>query len=132
MIRFVTYDLATGRIKSQRSTVQPEIPEQYRRPGIGLLEINDELEIEGKSVVDGVIVDTVYTVEEQRTRVQREIRSRRAGLIAQSDWTQVPDVPFDAVRRKAWCEYRQALRDLPNTYQNETDPANIEWPKAPE
>jgi hypothetical protein len=55
----------------------------------------------------------------------RKLRSMRAALLAQSDWTQMPDAPVDQV---AWREYRQALRDLP---ANTPDPHNIDWPEAP-
>jgi hypothetical protein len=41
----------------------------------------------------------------------RIIRDR---LLAESDWTQLPDAPVD---RQAWADYRQALRDLPTTWE---------------
>jgi len=55
----------------------------------------------------------------------RKLRSMRTALLAQSDWTQMPDAPVD---QAAWREYRQALRDLP---ANTPDPRNINWPEAP-
>ena len=51
------------------------------------------------------------------------IKSRNKKLLA-SDWTQLPDAPVD---KEAWAEYRQKLRDLPET----TDPLNIVWPDRP-
>jgi hypothetical protein len=56
-----------------------------------------------------------------------DMRSIRDGLLAASDWTQVPDAPVDA---KAWAAYRQALRDLPATIDEPT--AEVEWPTPPE
>ena len=38
------------------------------------------------------------------------LRLHRDRLLAQSDWTQLPDAPVD---KAAWATYRQALRDLP-------------------
>lgn len=38
------------------------------------------------------------------------LRVHRDTLLAQSDFTQLPDAPVD---QQAWAEYRQALRDLP-------------------
>ena len=38
------------------------------------------------------------------------LRLNRDNLLAQSDWTQLPDAPVD---KTAWATYRQALRDLP-------------------
>jgi hypothetical protein len=42
--------------------------------------------------------------------VLRTIRNR---LLAESDWTQLPDATCD---REAWATYRQALRDFPATW----------------
>lgn len=39
-----------------------------------------------------------------------QIRLWRNSELSLSDWTQVADAPVD---KKAWAEYRQALRDLP-------------------
>jgi hypothetical protein len=39
-----------------------------------------------------------------------DVRMRRDGALAASDWTQTADSPVD---RQAWATYRQQLRDLP-------------------
>jgi hypothetical protein len=54
-----------------------------------------------------------------------QIRSRRNNLLALSDYTQMADWPGD---KEAWATYRQALRDLPQTYTNAAD---VVWPTAP-
>lgn len=52
----------------------------------------------------------------------------RNALLAESDWTQLPDVPISAEQKAAWAAYRQQLRDI-------TDqpgfPDNIVWPANP-
>lgn len=53
------------------------------------------------------------------------VRRQRDALLAQSDWTQLPDVPL--ATKEAWAIYRQALRDV--TLQ--PDPFNVVWPVAP-
>jgi hypothetical protein len=53
------------------------------------------------------------------------IRFRRDSLLASSDYTQMSDWSGDKV---AWATYRQALRDLPQTYTNAAD---VIWPTAP-
>ena len=53
-------------------------------------------------------------------------RAQRDQLLAESDWTQLPDVP--AAIKDAWAVYRQALRDVP---QQSGFPANIVWPTRP-
>lgn len=57
----------------------------------------------------------------------REARARRAKLLRETDWTQLPDVP--QATREIWADYRQALRDLTT---QKTWPTKIRWPKVPE
>ena len=52
----------------------------------------------------------------------RIIRNR---LLAESDWTQLPDTPVD---RAAWATYRQALRDFPATW---TPGPTVTFPDKP-
>ena len=82
------------------------------------------------SVVNGALVYTpvVTTVEE----VQQKIRSARTSRLKASDWTQVPDASLTDAKKLEWRTYRQALRDLPAQYQNETDFANVVFPNPPE
>ena len=53
------------------------------------------------------------------------MRSSVDALLAQSDWTQLPDVHL--ATKETWAIYRQALRDVPE----QSDPFNIVWPVAP-
>lgn len=53
------------------------------------------------------------------------IRSERNKRLAETDWTQLPDVPLHT--RETWMSYRQALRDV----TNQSNPFTIEWPVKP-
>jgi hypothetical protein len=54
-----------------------------------------------------------------------ELRAYRNYLLAQSDWSQLPDAQCD---KTAWATYRQALRDFPATWE----PAKTaDFPEAP-
>lgn len=55
-----------------------------------------------------------------------EAKAKRAELLAQSDWTQLPDVPL--ATKDAWATYRQALRDITT---QPGYPTSIDWPVAP-
>jgi hypothetical protein len=58
------------------------------------------------------------------------IRQTRNYLLQQCDWTQMPDSPLTDTKRAEWATYRQALRDITETY-----PENIldtEFPNTPE
>jgi len=49
-------------------------------------------------------------------------RMERNGLLAASDWTQLPDADLSAGAKAAWKKYRQVLRDNPEG----------PWPEPPE
>lgn len=53
------------------------------------------------------------------------IRNHRNAMLAACDWTQVSDAPVDTA---AWAEYRQALRDLPDSAD---DPREVVFPVEP-
>tara|TARA_B100000424_G_scaffold97197_1_gene72981 strand:- start:230 stop:496 length:267 start_codon:yes stop_codon:yes gene_type:complete len=55
-----------------------------------------------------------------------DLRAERTRRLAETDWTQNPDVP--EATRKAWATYRQELRDLTITQQ---DLNGCEWPTPP-
>lgn len=59
-------------------------------------------------------------------KLAQQIRDERDRLLAESDWTQLPDSDKSSVQ--AWAKYRQDLRDL-------TDepgfPLSVVWPSVP-
>lgn len=52
-------------------------------------------------------------------------REKRNAQLSGSDWSQLEDSKVD---KKAWAEYRQALRDLPKQKEY---PQKVEWPETP-
>jgi hypothetical protein len=48
--------------------------------------------------------------------VLSNLRAARTRELSQTDWTQVADSPLSDSKKAEWATYRQALRDLPNTY----------------
>ena len=60
------------------------------------------------------------------TLTWNDIRAERDRRLAETDWTQTPDVPQETIWK--WKTYRQDLRDIP---QKQTDPTNITWPTKP-
>lgn len=57
----------------------------------------------------------------------KRVRDKRAGLLAKSDWSVLPDVVMTDEDRQQWRAYRQALRDI----TKQPDPFNIVWPTPP-
>lgn len=45
------------------------------------------------------------------------LRSERNRMLANSDWTQMPDNELTDEQRQAWAEYRSALRHFPETWE---------------
>lgn len=48
----------------------------------------------------------------------RLIKQYRNELLARCDWTQMSDAIMTFSQRQAWQDYRQALRDIPQTFSN--------------
>jgi hypothetical protein len=71
--------------------------------------------------------------EPEITKAQLDmgIRSLRAHLLQESDWTQVADSPLTAAKKAEWATYRQQLRDMPQTFAAATTIAEIVVPQAP-
>lgn len=60
------------------------------------------------------------------------IRERRAFLLMNSDWTQMPDSPLTDAKKTQWAVYRQALRDLPDDQSSVNTFENVVWPVPPQ
>lgn len=58
----------------------------------------------------------------------KQIKYQRDIYLQQCDWTQPPDAILSIEEKTAWQEYRQALRDIPQTFAT---PDNVIWPTAP-
>lgn len=56
------------------------------------------------------------------------VKTERNRLLAETDYTDLPNTPITAECRANFITYRQALRDITQT---QTDPYNIIWPTVP-
>lgn len=56
------------------------------------------------------------------------VRKERDNLLQETDWTQVVDSPLPDDKKAEFAVYRQALRDIPQTY---SDPDLVVWPEKP-
>jgi len=54
---------------------------------------------------------------------------RAKKLLAESDWSMLPDVPMTSGQKTAWIEYRKALREI---RLQAGFPSNVQWPQKPE
>ena len=78
-----------------------------------------------------------YTITAINQKTQEQINAdklnlikvKRDALLSACDFTQLPDAPLTLAQKQAWADYRQDLRDLPETI---TDLDNVTWPTKPE
>lgn len=78
-----------------------------------------------------VRVPASYTIETTDTgneTVLAALRFERNARLGACDWTQLADAPLSGPEKAAWVAYRQALRDLPESAEN---PSNPTWPEQP-
>tara|TARA_R110000765_G_scaffold323038_2_gene414702 strand:+ start:163 stop:369 length:207 start_codon:yes stop_codon:yes gene_type:complete len=64
--------------------------------------------------------------------VSVEVRRLRNMMLTGTDWTQFIDSPLTDEKKVEWSTYRQALRDLPSQYIDETNIDNVVFPTPPE
>ena len=88
-----------------------------------------------QKVVNGVYYD-LTPEEEAELDAQAEaadldlnhVRGQRDGQLRGSDWTQLGDASLGDHTAEEWRTYRQALRDLPQTYSRVSE---VVWPEDP-
>mgnify|MGYP003656126668 CR=1 FL=1 len=121
MATYTIYKTDTGDIDSCGSTNVPI--------NVISLETNQSIiegifEAEKYKIIDGIAV-------EQTIDIWIEVRLKRNALLLESDWTQIQDAPLtDAIKLK-WKNYRQLLRDLPNSNSNALKIEDIKFPNKP-
>jgi len=91
----------------------------------------------GPTFTDTTDVDgTVITAAEQESAYRqgiddeaaKRVREARNKRLADCDWTQLGDSPFDLDGKGAWALYRETLRMVP---QQTGFPHNVSWPPEP-
>jgi hypothetical protein len=97
----------------------------YHDPATQSLEEGPALLIDGVWTQNYTVTNLSADESAAKVGVQwNVIRAERNKLLLESDWTQLPDAPVDAV---AWATYRQALRDV----TDQANPFAIVWPESP-
>lgn len=105
----------------------PELPE-----GFSVVEITD---IEFDQIINqrthyfDITDNTVKIINKSDEDIWFEIRNKRNTLLRESDWTQINDSPLNTEKKNEWLNYRNNLRNLPQTFIN---PDEVIWPDVPE
>lgn len=133
---FTFYDRNTGKIEKVIFTDQ--------RSANRILDFNSDLVcVDGNHDANQYCFDVTQTppqvVPKAKTNTAdyaaliRKVRNRK---LLSSDWTQGADSPLSSAKKAQWVAYRQALRDITDTYNNITVTSiaefnNIVWPEQP-
>jgi len=91
--------------------------------------------------LDGTVETFTYENSEYFERIGKtqeslmnEFRHKRNQLLQQTDWRATVDYPNPD--KQSWLDYRQALRDLPETSDPQLDEngnlTNVNWPEEPQ
>ena len=67
------------------------------------------------------------TIEEADGLTWEDIRAKRDGILTSTDWTMITGASVD---QSDWATYRQAIRDIPQTYKDKP-PDDVVWPTQP-
>ena len=141
----ITYDKTTGVIIGHGSAYIPnEFPEGKTVKDMKFLASNEEIVVIDELIDLGLyekiqlpITDPVVFIEKQPKVESVEdtlamLRQDRDKILETTDWTQAVDSPLSDSKKAEWATYRQALRDLPNTYDKDLKRIEIEFPEPPE
>ena len=77
------------------------------------------------------VIETVVDLANPTDLILDVVRITRDKLLAESDWTHMPDVVFNAGVKAAWATYRQALRNVPADNSDCISISDIVWPTPP-
>lgn len=106
--------------------------------------IENDTVVETYEIVDIVFADIVYQTEEelasiklaQHNSAMKTLRSKRDKLLADTDFTQLADIiKINGIElTQLYEEYRQALRDLPSSYESDSEfvsESTVTYPTKP-
>lgn len=81
----------------------------------------------GCQYIDGVFLPPPRDIEAE----WEQVRTKRNQLLTESDVYVLPDrwAAMTLEQQQAWTDYRQALRDIPQTF---SDPSDVVWPTKPQ
>lgn len=86
-------------------------------------------------ILNGEIVDkpeAIVSDDEIKAEVIALLRLKRNNSLSKSDWTQFQDSPLSDSKKAEWAIYRQALRDITETYTDAISIDDIIWPTKPQ
>lgn len=108
-------------IKFDENNIQEQMVIADENPGEGWYETVEDIDGKIFKLVSGNVVSMTseekdsYYFSLRSTSSYAQLRAERNELLMRSDWTQLPNSGLSEEQRVVWENYRQALRDLPET-----------------
>lgn len=104
----------------------------YTLPGCTLVSAPDQVHTRIKACIEYVYTGGAWRItpagiDNLVAANWCRVRAYRAALLVVTDFTQLPDSPYDPTAKATWAVYRQALRDV----TSQSDPTAIVWPEPP-
>ena len=127
----IIYNSVTGKIEQCRRISDAMLTAQLA-VAPNLASIDDQVDNVNlyRINVDTQAIESVTPTVVDYTQWMRE---RRSKLLTSSDWTQGADSPLSDSKKAEWQTYRQALRDLPDSYTGGiSNRDDVVWPTRPE
>ena len=77
------------------------------------------------------VVESLMNLASPTDLILASVRVTRDQMLTSTDWTQLPDVVFNAGVKAAWATYRTALRNVPSGNSSVTSIDDVVWPTKP-
>jgi len=77
------------------------------------------------------VVESLMNLASPTDLILASVRVTRDQMLTSTDWTQLPDVVFNAGVKAAWATYRTALRNVPSANSSVTAIDDVVWPTKP-
>ncbi len=131
-MRFLYYDRTDGRIVAVGENPSEEAIEAQKIDPTLITMLDVEADPETQKIENGEIVfKPGPTIADLNRDALSQMRIKRNNLLADCDWTVLPDSPLSVEKKAEWQNYRKALRDIPASHQSITDVEDVVWPFEP-
>mgnify|MGYP003879319195 CR=1 FL=1 len=77
------------------------------------------------------VVESLMNLASPTDLILASVRVTRDQMLTSTDWTQLPDVVFNAGVKAAWATYRTDLRNVPSANSSVTSIDDVVWPTKP-
>lgn len=130
-MKYIIYDKTTGHIHWPNLNSNPRMIAKTMSNDSSLAYLEGSVPNNMYKVNVSVEPHVLELLPPKTIYVPGYIRDRRWKMLKDSDWAVGDDSPLSEAKKAEWRTYRQALRDLPDQYLDETDPNNVVWPTRP-